>query len=57
MVYIGFMWECECGETIEGEKPPQECPKCFKIDSFLKVPEEIAEERKRDKMEEMEELA
>lgn len=47
MVYVGFMWECECGHIEYGENPPEECPKCYKIDSFTKLPEEIVEEREK----------
>jgi hypothetical protein len=48
MVKSGFMWECECGKTIRGEKSPEECNKCGRIDSFVQLPEEIVEEREKD---------
>lgn len=48
MAYVGFVWECECGHLEYGEKSPEECPKCHKINSFTKLPEEIVDERSRD---------
>lgn len=45
MAISGFMWECDCGRVDYGEYPPQECSKCNGIDSFLKVPEDLIEER------------
>ncbi len=53
MGYAGFMWECECGHIEYKNTAPNECPKCGKIKSFVKVPEEIADEREKDKLEEM----
>jgi hypothetical protein len=50
------MWECECGGVEYREYPPEECPKCWKINSFLEVPEdlrsEIDEENVLEKMRE-----
>lgn len=43
-----FVWECECGKAIHGEKSPEECKKCGRIDSFVQLPEEIVEEREKD---------
>ncbi|MBS3072713.1 hypothetical protein J4477_02680 [Candidatus Pacearchaeota archaeon] len=48
MTRAGLMWECECGKTEYGEKSPEECKKCGRIDSFVQLPEEIAEEREKD---------
>ena len=48
MTYVGFMWECECGHTLYGENAPAECPKCYRVDQFIKIPEEIAEERMKE---------
>ena len=52
MSIAGFMWECSCGNTVYGETPPEECDKCNKIDSFIKLPEEIIKEREQDLKEE-----
>lgn len=54
MSYAGFRWECECGHTAYGEEAPEECPKCNKIDSFIKLPEEIVDERIGDELEAIE---
>lgn len=48
MSIAGFMWECSCGNMAYGETPPEECSKCNKIDSFIKLPEEIVKEREKD---------
>ena len=53
MGYAGYMWECECGNTAYGEDAPEECPKCNQINSFVKLPEEIAKERHEDEMEDV----
>lgn len=48
MSYAGFMWECECGNIEYGETPPEECKKCHRLNSFIKLPEEIVDERLKD---------
>ncbi|MFH1290149.1 MAG: hypothetical protein ABIH92_01955 [Nanoarchaeota archaeon] len=45
---LGNMWECECGNVDYGEYPPQECAECQAIDSFVRVPEDLVEERKEE---------
>ncbi len=47
MTYAGFVWECECGHIEHREKPPEECPKCHRVDGFVELPEEIVDERMR----------
>ncbi len=42
MAYVGFVWEC--GHKEYGEHPPEECPKCYNINSFTKLPEDIVDE-------------
>ena len=49
--FSGFMWECDCGRIEYGEHPPEECPDCFKLDSFIKLPGELAAEREKDMLE------
>ncbi|MBI2452601.1 hypothetical protein HYV50_06030 [Candidatus Pacearchaeota archaeon] len=56
MSYAGFMWECACGQLEHGEDSPEECMKCGKINSFVKLPEELIEEREREFTEEELEL-
>lgn len=43
MSQAGFMWECSCGHVEYGEMMPEECSACYKIDGFIKIPEEIGE--------------
>lgn len=50
MVYAGYVWECECGHIEYGETPPEECSKCHRIKSFTKLPEEIVDERLKNKL-------
>ena len=40
-----MMWECECGHIEYSEVQPAECGKCFRVSSFVKVPEDMAEEK------------
>ena len=40
---VGIMWECFCGNIVYGEKQPEECKKCKKLDSFTKLPAEMVE--------------
>lgn len=50
MAKDAFMWECECGYTDFGQYPPEECPDCQGLDSFLKVPDDQVEERQAEKV-------
>lgn len=52
MANNGFMWECSCGNVVYGDEEPEECEKCGKLDSFIKMPEEIVEERLKESAEE-----
>jgi hypothetical protein len=45
-------WECECGNVEYGSLAPEECEKCFAIDSFTQLPAELIDERAKDSMEE-----
>ena len=51
MSQAGFTWECSCGHIDYSEEAPEECPKCFSIDSFTQLPEEIALEREKEELE------
>ncbi len=31
---VNTIWRCKCGNVAYGKFPPEECPKCWKIDSF-----------------------
>ena len=46
MVKKEFIWECGCGYIAYGKYPPEECPKCWKNNSFIEIPEDIAEQKK-----------
>ncbi|MBI2632312.1 hypothetical protein HYW75_04885 [Candidatus Pacearchaeota archaeon] len=48
----GFMWQCSCGHTQYSDENPEECMNCGKIDTFVKLPEEIVEERLKETDEE-----
>ena len=37
------IWECECGSIEYGEYPPEECAKCWKVNSFLEASEDVIE--------------
>lgn len=51
--HAGVMWECErCGHIKYADESPEECGKCHAIDSYIKVPEEIVEEREKEMEEE-----
>lgn len=39
----GLVWKCECGGIEYGTYPPEECPQCQGLDSFIKVPEDEIE--------------
>lgn len=52
MPLTGFTWECVCGNVEYGEEEPEECMKCYKLASFIKVPEEVIAEREKDFLEE-----
>ena len=52
MSQAGFTWECSCGHIEYGEESPEECSKCFSLDSFVKLPEELVNERSREMPEE-----
>lgn len=57
MAYTGFFWECNCGHVELSEIPPEECPSCYSINSFVQLPEEIVAEREKDMAEKMREEA
>jgi predicted metal-binding protein len=38
------VWKCKCGHIEYGKFPPEDCPKCLRVNKFLKVPEDMVEE-------------
>ena len=47
-LYMGFMWQCSCGHVEYSDENPEECNQCGQMDSFVKLPEEIVEEREKE---------
>ena len=41
-------WECECGNVEYSDVAPEECEKCFGINSFAQLPDELLEERSKE---------
>lgn len=39
-----FVWECECGHREHVLDSPDECQKCLKLDSFMRLPHELSME-------------
>lgn len=48
MARIGFAWECSCGHVEYGEESPEECSSCNRLESFVRLPEEIIAEREKE---------
>ncbi|MEM3112806.1 MAG: hypothetical protein QXI33_00070 [Candidatus Pacearchaeota archaeon] len=44
-------WECECGFRYDGKEAPDECPECQRIDSFMKIPDELMVEEAQNYLE------
>jgi len=38
----GFIWKCECGNIEHDEEVIEECTKCSRLDSFVKIPKDVA---------------
>ena len=38
------IWKCKCGHIEYGKFPPEECPRCWKIDKFNPLSESEAED-------------
>ena len=45
MTEVSLLWECVCGHQEYDEKTPEECPRCHNLDTFMQLPNELAEER------------
>ncbi len=39
-----FAWQCKCGHIEYHEILPDDCPKCYRVRSFSKLPEDMLEE-------------
>lgn len=42
-----IMWECECGNLLYNSMAPDECDKCWKMNSFTKVPDFLKNEKEK----------
>ena len=42
-----IMWECKCGHIEYREEPPEDCPKCLRINNFKQIPEDLMEAKTR----------
>ncbi len=42
-----MMWECQCGNLLYNNAAPDECDKCWKMNSFTKVPGYLKEEKEK----------
>jgi len=47
---MDFAWECACGNVEYGQLEPEECSECGKIGQFSQLPEELIEEREKEKL-------
>lgn len=44
-----LMWECaSCGQIAYNETPPQECEKCWKLNSFVRVGEDDVDAKREE---------
>ena len=34
------IWQCDCGKVEYGEYPPDECNKCWDLNSFIQITKE-----------------
>jgi len=44
------VWQCKCGYIVYGEFPPEDCPKCLRVNKFKKIPEDYIEEAEAEKI-------
>lgn len=50
------MWECDCGHVEFGSYPPEECPKCWNMNSFLQKTEDDLDDSSNDLLDDIEEF-
>ena len=44
------VWRCVCGNIEHGEFPPEDCPKCLRVNKFKPVPEDLVEEMEAEEI-------
>ncbi|MBS3088296.1 hypothetical protein J4402_00795 [Candidatus Pacearchaeota archaeon] len=45
-----FVWQCKCGNIEYGEFPPEDCPKCLRLNKFKKIPEDQIEDAEAEEI-------
>ncbi len=40
-----LVWECDCGYIKHSGEMPEDCPKCFAVGKFEKVPDDMIDEK------------
>ena len=45
-----FAWQCICGYIEYQEALPEDCPKCFRVGEFSKIPDDMLEETEAEKI-------
>jgi len=45
-----FIWQCKCGHLEYKDDQPEDCPKCFRVNKFDKIPEDMIEEKSEEEI-------
>ena len=45
-----FVWQCKSGNIEYGEFPPEDCPKCLRLNKFKKIPEDQIEDAEAEEI-------
>ncbi|MEK6800416.1 MAG: hypothetical protein AABY10_00220 [Nanoarchaeota archaeon] len=40
-----FVWQCSCGNIAHKDIMPEDCPACFSVGEFAKIPEDQLAEK------------
>lgn len=46
----GDVWQCSCGHIEHTSILPEDCAKCFSINSFKRVPEDMIKEKSEEEV-------
>jgi hypothetical protein len=46
---ISFVWQCTCGH-VSREELPEDCPKCYEVGKFNRVPEDMLDDAQEDEI-------
>ena len=44
----GFLWQCKCGHMEYLNEPPEDCQKCLRVGKFVRIPEDMIEEKEEE---------